>query len=89
MWICAWELLTVYHYSDKFNDHNHCDSGDITFLICDLTSRDYMFKGLREFMTGSFLLSVTTLPYLVTISQVEVEIWRNLNFHVTSQNHVI
>ena len=42
----------LFHYADKSCDHKHRDGGDV-FLICHVTSRDYMFKGLCEFMGGS------------------------------------
>ena len=47
MQIHGWELLAVCHHSYKFGDHRYSDGGDIVFLICHLTSRDHMFKGLR------------------------------------------
>ena len=50
MQIHEWELLAVCHHTDKSCDHNHCNSGDIMFLICHVTSREHMFKGLYEFM---------------------------------------
>ena len=28
----------VTHHPDKFGDHKHCDSGDIMFLICYVTT---------------------------------------------------
>ena len=39
-------------YADKSCDHKHCDGGDM-FLICHVTSREHMFKGLCEFMGRS------------------------------------
>ena len=53
MQIFGWELLVVFHDPDTPCDHTHCDSGDIMFLICHMTSRERMFKGLCEFMDGS------------------------------------
>ena len=52
MEIYGWEVLVLFHYADKSCDHKHRDGGDV-FLICHVTSRDYMFKGLCEFMGGS------------------------------------
>ena len=43
----------VCHHPGKFGDHGHCDSEDIMFLICYMTSGNCMFKGLCEFMGGS------------------------------------
>ena len=53
MWLYGCELLEVCPYPDKFGHQTHCDSGDLMFLICHLTSRYHMFNELREFMGGS------------------------------------
>ena len=53
MEVYGWELLVLFHYADKSCDHKHRDGDDIKFLICHVTSRDYMFKGLCEFMGES------------------------------------
>lgn len=45
----GWELLTVFHHSDKFSDHRHWDTEN-TFLICLVTSLNNIFKVLCEFM---------------------------------------
>ena len=50
MEIYWWEHIVVCHYPDKSCNHKHCDSGDITFLICHVTSREHMFKWLYEFI---------------------------------------
>ena len=50
--IYRWEFLAVRHHPDKSFDHKHCESGDM-FLICQVTSREHMFKELCEFMGGS------------------------------------
>ena len=63
----------VCHDPDKFCDYYHCDSGDVMFLICHVTSRKHMFKELCGFMGGSSSRSVTILPCLVAIGQVQVE----------------
>ena len=31
----------------KSSNHIHCDSGDIKFLICHMTSREHIFNPLR------------------------------------------
>ena len=53
MKIYSWKLLGVCHHPDKYCDHKQCDNGDIKFLICHVTSREHMFKRLREFMGGT------------------------------------
>ena len=52
MQIYWWELLTVCQKPDKSGDHRHCDSGEM-FIICHVTSNDFMFKGLCEFICGN------------------------------------
>ena len=42
------------HHPDKSCDNNHCYSGNIMFLICLVTFREYMFKVLCEFMGGNY-----------------------------------
>ena len=49
----GWESLTVYYHPDEFGDHRHCDSKNVLFLICHLTSMDHMFKGLCKFIGES------------------------------------
>ena len=44
------------------------------FSICHVASHKHIFKGLCEFIGGSFSRLVTTLPCLVVIGLVQVEI---------------
>ena len=55
----------VFHEIAKFRGHRDCSSGDMIFLICHVTSRD--------FMGGSLLPLLTTLLSLVTAGIVVVE----------------
>ena len=48
-------------------------------LICNVNSRDHMFKGLYELMWGNLSRKVATLLCLVTIGQVHLEI-QNIEF---------
>ena len=73
MWTYGWGFLALCPYADKSCAHKHCDNGHM-FLICYVTSREHMFKGLCEFMGGIRLRSVTTLPFFVTIGLVKVTI---------------
>ena len=74
MRIYGWELLAVCHQPDKLMDYKCCGSKDIIiFLICRVTSLDHRFQGLFEFMGGSQSPYVMTLPYLVTIDLVQVD----------------
>ena len=47
------ECMMKCHYLDKSSEHKHCSGGDIMFLVCHMTTREHMFKGLWEFMGGS------------------------------------
>ena len=53
----GWELLAVYNHPDKSGDHKYCDSGDIIFLIFQVTSREHMFKGLLNYGWNSLMMS--------------------------------
>ena len=53
MGIYGLELLVVYHHPNESCDHKFCDSRDIIFLICHMTCREQMFKGIYEFIGGS------------------------------------
>ena len=46
------EVLAECYHLDMSCDESHFDSGDM-FLICHVTSRQHMFKGLFEFMSQS------------------------------------
>lgn len=39
-------LFVVCHHREKCYDHKYCDSGDIMFSICYLTSCKYIFNKL-------------------------------------------
>ena len=59
----------------KFGSHSYCGSQDITYLICHATLQVYVVKGFAVFMESNSSLSVTTLPDLVTLDIVVVEIF--------------
>ena len=69
-----WDLLTVCLHPNNFSIHRHCNSVDIMFLICYMTSCDPIFKWLYEFMGGGPSQEVTALPCLVVIDLIQVEI---------------
>ena len=48
-----YELLVSCDHADKYCGHEHYDVGDIVFLVCHVTSRKHMIKGLCEFMSGN------------------------------------
>ena len=57
-----------------FCGHFSNESGDMTYLICHITSQDREIKGSCDFIGGSFLICITTLPSVMTIEIVVVEI---------------
>ena len=69
-----WELLTKCHQLDDFGDHWHCDSGVLIIFIYGVTSQGNVIEGSCDFMPGSSLLYVTTLPNLEAISIMVFEI---------------
>ena len=62
--------------ADRSSDHKHCDNGNVIFLIYHMTFHEHMFKGLCEFMGGSLVWRVTTLPCFAAtgIGLVQMEI---------------
>ena len=74
MQIYGWEFLTVSLQPDTLCDHMHFDNKDKKFLICHVTSRNHIFKGLFEFTDQSPSELVTILPCSVAISLVHVKI---------------
>ena len=44
------------HYADNSCDHKYCDSKDIMFLICRVTSCEPLFKGLCKFLAIGLVL---------------------------------
>ena len=49
--ICELELLLV--CPAKSGDYRHCDTGDLMFLICHMTSNNHLFRGLYNFIVES------------------------------------
>ena len=87
MQIYGWKLLAVCHHPDKSCDYKHWYGENIVLLICHLSSREHMFKWLRECMDGSSSLLVTTLPcFLGSSANRDIEYFI---CQVISQNHVI
>ena len=50
-----YKLHTVSHLSTNFDSSKHCGGGNLMFLICHMSSRNNVFKGLCHFMVGSSL----------------------------------
>ena len=50
--IYGWKFLAVCHHPEKFCDRRYRDNGNKMFLICHVTSRNHMFKGLMYVNLG-------------------------------------
>ena len=57
-----------------FGSHWSNASGDKKYLICHVTSQNYVIEGSCNFMSGSSLLHANTLPSLLTLGLVTVKI---------------
>lgn len=62
-------------------------TGDITYLICHVTSQEHEIEGSCNFLSESLLLYFITLPSLVVSSIVVVELF--FISHVILQDRVI
>ena len=62
------------HYIPMFGGHWANTSGDRKYLICHVTSQNQVIEGSSNFLSGSPSWYVTTLPSLVVIGIVVVEI---------------
>ena len=70
-WIYGWAPLKESHNLVKFGGHGL--SGHLTFLICKMTSHDYMLK-VHMTVGWSSLHEVFTMLRLVAINIVNAEI---------------
>ena len=57
-----------------FDAHRSSASGNVTYLICHMTSQDHVIERSCEVTDGSTPLYVTILPSLMAIGIVVVEI---------------
>ena len=57
-----------------FGSHRSIAIADITYVICHMTLQDHVIWGSFDFVGGSSLLNVTTLPHLVAIGIALVQI---------------
>ena len=74
MLIFSWELLVECHHPDKSGDHWPSASGDIKYLTFHVTLQKHVVQGSYTFMSGSSSFYITTVPSLVVIGIVIVEI---------------
>ena len=59
-------------HSVMFGSNSSNVSGDIKYLICQVTSQKHVIEGSSNFISGNPLWYVTTLSSLVTIGIVVV-----------------
>ena len=64
----------VTHLDAMCGGHYSSGSADITYSICHATLQEHVIEGSCEFIGGSSLMCTTTLPSVVVISIVVVEI---------------
>lgn len=69
--------LALGPHSDNFGGFKHCSSGWITFLICNVFSKDHAFKGLPDLMRKPLIISHQRSPFITLI------------FRVTFQDHLV
>ena len=79
------KLLNVCNHPAKFGSHNHCHSGDITYLICHVTLQDNVIKGSCDYLERSSLC-VTILPDLGVMGILVMEMF--LIHHMTPCDHM-
>ena len=70
----GWKFVTVNHHLAMFGGVWSSAHGDIKYLIFHVIPQNQVIEGSSNFMRGSFLCYVTTLPSLVAIGMILVEI---------------
>ena len=81
--------FTINLYLSKFGSHRPQGSRNISFSICHVTLCGYVIAGSRNFSGCGPSAKLTSLPSVVAISLVEVEIWSILLFNVRRRIHMI
>ena len=76
----------VTHHFTNFNGQRCCGSRNKTYLICQVTLQDHLIKGSSDFMERSSSMTVRTVPALVAIGIVVVEMF--LIYYSASRNHM-
>ena len=69
-----WELVRVIYHPVKFSGQGHSGSRDKMVFVCHVTFQNDVIKALYGFRLWSPSRLVTTLPSLVAINTVVVEI---------------
>ena len=72
--IYGWKFLIVSDHFSKFSGHRPCGSRVITHLIFHVILKDHVIKGACQFLKGSSSVYIPTLPSLVALGIVVVDI---------------
>ena len=75
VWLNGLNFLIVSHHFAKFGGHRLCGGSDTTAKIIYKTLQDHMIKGYGDFVEGNSSLYFPTLPKLVAIDIVLIDIW--------------
>ena len=67
--------VTVSRHLAMFGCHWYSGSGDIKYLMCQVTSQNHIIEGSREFMREISLSHATTFPNSVAKCIAVVEIY--------------
>ena len=68
------KFLTVSHHLTKFSSHKPCSSSDTAAKIFYVTLQDHVIKESGNFMEGNSSLYIPTLPTLIAIDIVLMDI---------------
>ena len=72
--VIKWEIFMVFNYSAKFGGHRYFRSRDIMLLVCHVIKQDHVIRGSGGYYGKNPSKYVGTLPTLVFIGTVVVEI---------------
>ena len=64
----------VSHHLAMFGGHWSSASGDVKYLTCHVTLKNYVIEGSVNFVSGSSSWYITTLPSLVATGIIAVQI---------------
>ena len=67
MWFNGLNFLIEIHHFAKFNEHRLCGSSDATGKTVYVTLQDHVIKGSSDFMEENSSLYIPTLPKLIAI----------------------
>ena len=68
------KFVIVNHYFARFCDHSSCGSSDTAGKIVNMTLQDHMIKGFGDFMERKLSLNFPTLPKVIAIDIVLIDL---------------